>query len=80
MDICLAPEEMRVLGCLLEKKMATPEYYPLSLNALLNAVNQKVNRTPVVAYDEATVLEALEGLRGQQLLWINSSGNVKSGV
>jgi uncharacterized protein YceH (UPF0502 family) len=76
MDICLTPEEMRVLGCLLEKKMATPEYYPLSLNALLNACNQKVNRTPVVAYDEATVLQALEGLRGQQLLWINSSGRV----
>jgi len=37
MDICLTPEEMRVLGCLLEKKMATPEYYPLSLNALVNA-------------------------------------------
>jgi uncharacterized protein len=76
MDICLTPEEMRVLGCLLEKKMATPEYYPLSLNALLNAVNQKVNRTPVVSYDEAIVLQALEGLRGHQLLWINSSGRV----
>jgi len=76
MDICLTPEEMRVLGCLLEKKMATPEYYPLSLNALLNACNQKVNRTPVVTYDEPTVLQALEGLRGHQLLWINSSGRV----
>jgi len=76
MDICLTPEEMRVVGCLLEKKMATPEYYPLSLNALLNACNQKVNRTPVVSYDEPAVLQALEGLRAHQLLWINSSGRV----
>ena len=76
MDICLTAEEMRVLGCLLEKKMATPEYYPLSLNALVNACNQKVNRTPVVSYDEAIVLQAVEGLRAQQLLWINSSGRV----
>lgn len=76
MDICLTPEEMRVLGCLLEKKMATPEYYPLSLNALLNACNQKVNRTPVVSYDEPAVLQAVEGLRTHQLLWINSSGRV----
>ena len=76
MDICLTPEEMRVLGSLLEKKMATPEYYPLSLNALVNACNQKVNRTPVVTYDESTVEQALEGLRAKQLLWINSSGRV----
>ncbi len=76
MDVCLAPEEMRILGCLLEKKMATPEYYPLSLNALLNACNQKVNRMPVVSYDESTVLQTLEALRGHQLLWINSSGRV----
>ena len=76
MDVCLTPEELRVLGCLLEKKMATPEYYPLSLNALLNACNQKVNRTPVVTYDEPIVLQTLERLRSHQLLWINSSGRV----
>jgi len=76
MDVCLTPEELRVLGCLLEKKMATPEYYPLSLNALLNACNQKASRTPVVTYDEPIVLQTLEGLRRHHLLWVNSSGRV----
>ncbi|MCL5746021.1 MAG: YceH family protein, partial [Acidobacteria bacterium] len=51
----LDPIEARVLGCLAEKDMATPEYYPLSLNALTNACNQKSNREPVVSYDEVTV-------------------------
>ncbi|MBI5559467.1 MAG: YceH family protein [Deltaproteobacteria bacterium] len=55
--------ETRVLGCLLEKEMATPEYYPLSLNALVNACNQKSNREPVVNYDEATVIRGLDGLK-----------------
>jgi uncharacterized protein YceH (UPF0502 family) len=57
--------EARVLGCLAEKDMATPEYYPLSLNALTNACNQKSNREPVVSYDDATVRTALSGLRDQ---------------
>ncbi|MCF7973852.1 MAG: YceH family protein, partial [Phycisphaerae bacterium] len=73
MEVCLTSEEVRVLGCLLEKMMATPEYYPLSLNALVNACNQKVNRHPVVAYDEATVLGAVESLRHKKLLWANTS-------
>ena len=51
----------------MEKEIATPEYYPLSLNALVNACNQKSNREPVVSYDEETVEEALEGLRGLSL-------------
>ncbi|MFC1764389.1 YceH family protein [Planctomycetota bacterium] len=76
MDICLTCEEARVLGCLLEKKRATPEYYPLSLNALVNACNQKVNRDPVVHYDEPTVEVAIEGLRVKKLIWINNSGRV----
>src|SRR3954466_10917547 len=59
--------EARVLGCLLEKEIATPEYYPLSLNALVNACNQKSNREPVVSYDEDTVEVALEGLRTKGL-------------
>ncbi|MGD0670394.1 MAG: YceH family protein [Bryobacteraceae bacterium] len=63
MDWQLDAAEARVLGALLEKEIATPEYYPLSLNALLNACNQKSNREPVVAYDESTVEAALEGLR-----------------
>ena len=67
MDWQLDAAEVRVLGALLEKEIATPEYYPLSLNALLNACNQKSNREPVVAYDEPTVEGALEGLRHKNL-------------
>ncbi|MGB9457493.1 MAG: YceH family protein [Bryobacteraceae bacterium] len=67
MDLQLDAAEARVLGALLEKEIATPEYYPLSLNALLNACNQKTNREPVVAYDESTVEAALEGLRHKGL-------------
>jgi len=67
MDWQLDAAEARVLGALLEKEIATPEYYPLSLNALVNACNQKSNRDPVVAYDESTVEGALEGLRAKGL-------------
>jgi hypothetical protein len=63
MDWQLDTAGARVLGALLEKEIATPEYYPLSLNALVNACNQKSNREPVVAYDEVTVEDALERLR-----------------
>ncbi len=68
MDILLTDSEVRVLGCLIEKEMATPDYYPLSLNALTNACNQKSNRNPVVSYDEETVVYALNGLREQKLV------------
>ena len=67
MDWQLDAAELRVLGALMEKEVATPEYYPLSLNALVNACNQKSNREPVVAYDDETVETALEGLRGKGL-------------
>ncbi|WP_020675681.1 YceH family protein [Geopsychrobacter electrodiphilus] len=59
----LTPAETRVLGCLVEKELATPEYYPMTLNALVNACNQKSNRSPVVVFDETIVAEALESLR-----------------
>lgn len=59
----LNPTEIRVLGCLLEKEMATPDYYPLTLNALVNACNQKSNRHPVMALDEATILRTLDEMR-----------------
>src|SRR5260370_1179576 len=59
--------EARVLGALIEKEITTPEYYPLSLNALVNACNQKSNRDPVVSYDEETVLEAIDALRDKGL-------------
>jgi uncharacterized protein len=63
MGLHLDEAEARVLGALMEKEVATPEYYPLSLNALVNACNQKSNRDPVVSYDEDTVETALDGLR-----------------
>jgi uncharacterized protein len=68
MELSLHPVEVRVLGSLLEKEITTPEYYPLSLNALLNACNQKSNRDPVVNFDEATVERALQSLRDKGLL------------
>lgn len=67
--IILGEVEVRVLGCLIEKEMSTPEYYPLSLNALVNACNQKNNREPVVAYDEVSVARALESLKPKQLVY-----------
>jgi len=72
----LTSQETRVLGCLLEKEMATPEYYPLSLNGLVNACNQKSNRNPVVSYDESTVLQALDGLKDEQLVWESHASRV----
>lgn len=64
----LSTTELRVLGCLLEKEMATPEYYPLTLNALQNACNQKTNREPVVSYDEETVMAAVTDLKERKLV------------
>jgi uncharacterized protein len=62
--------EVRVLGSLVEKQVTTPEYYPLTLNALMLACNQKNNRTPVTSYDEATVARALESLREKNLAYV----------
>jgi uncharacterized protein len=76
MDFELSQPEARVLGSLLEKEMATPEYYPLSLNGLINACNQKSNREPVVSYDEATVVGALAGLRQKRLVWLSDASRV----
>jgi uncharacterized protein YceH (UPF0502 family) len=64
----LDPVEARALGCLLEKEITTPEYYPLTLNALTNACNQKTNRDPVVSYDEDTVMDAIRSLREKKLV------------
>jgi len=66
----LTPAEVRVLGSLIEKEITTPEYYPLSLNALASACNQISNRDPVVSFDEKTVARALESLREKQLIWM----------
>ena len=62
MDLQLSDTEVRVLGALVEKEITTPEYYPLSLNALVNACNQKSNREPVTNLDEDAVRKALRSL------------------
>jgi uncharacterized protein YceH (UPF0502 family) len=67
MDIKLTENEVRVLGSLIEKDITTPEYYPLSLNALLNACNQKSNRDPVMQLNENAVRDALEGLQEHRM-------------
>src|SRR6202047_724583 len=67
MDLRLTENEVRVLGSLMEKDITTPEYYPLSLNALVNACNQKSNRDPVMQLDEGAVRSALEGLQQQRM-------------
>jgi len=76
MDLLLTDIEVRVLGSLMEKSMTTPEYYPLSLNALTNACNQKSNRDPVVSFDETTVVRALDSLRENQLVVLSASSRV----
>jgi len=75
-DVVLTEVEARVLGTLLEKEMATPEYYPLSLLALTNGCNQKSNREPVVSYDEKTVVRALDGLQEKKLVCQSTASRV----
>jgi uncharacterized protein len=67
-------EEVRALGCLIEKQATTPEQYPLSTNALVAACNQKSNREPVTDYDERTVMDAMLLVRQKGLARMNSSG------
>ena len=64
----LTPIELRVLGSLMEKARTTPEVYPLTLNSLVHACNQKTSRDPVTDYDEAEVLAALDSLRAKHLV------------
>lgn len=74
MEITLNEIEVRVLGGLIEKELATPEYYPLTLNALTSACNQKSNRDPVVNLDEGEVVRALDALRFKQLAVVSAEG------
>jgi uncharacterized protein len=67
MNLLLTDIETRVLGSLIEKDINTPDYYPLSLNALVNACNQKNNRDPVMNLDEESVRQALESLQEKRL-------------
>ena len=67
MDNVLSPLELRVLGCLIEKESTTPDTYPLSLNALTSACNQKSNRDPLMDLNENTVLDTVEALTTKSL-------------
>jgi uncharacterized protein YceH (UPF0502 family) len=62
--------ELRALGAMVEKHIATPDYYPMTLNALVNACNQKNHRDPVVSYDETIVAKALDNLREKNLAYV----------
>jgi len=66
----LTEVEARVLGSLVEKQLTTPEYYPLTMNALTAACNQKSNRDPVVSYDETTIMTAIDSLRDKNLVYL----------
>lgn len=68
MAIELTPYEARVIGCLLEKEVTTPDLYPLTLNSLTTAANQKSNREPVYSLSEAEVLDAIESLKSKRLV------------
>lgn len=70
--------ECRILGCLMEKQHTTPDYYPLTLNALVAACNQTSNRHPLVAYSEQIVSDGLESLRHRQLVWVVSASGSRT--
>ncbi|MGF1748284.1 YceH family protein [Vibrio cionasavignyae] len=75
MSIELSPLEARVIGCLIEKEVTTPDHYPLTLNSLTSACNQKSNREPVLALSEAEVQDTLEGLINRRLVSDESAFN-----
>jgi uncharacterized protein YceH (UPF0502 family) len=74
-ELQMSPVEARIAGALMEKEATTPDYYPLSLNALINACNQKSNREPVMDLDENTVRDALESLRDKRVAGPTSSAD-----
>jgi hypothetical protein len=74
MDVTLNDHELRILGCLIEKELTTPEYYPLTLNSLTAACNQKSNRDPVMLLEETDVVRGLDSLRFKQLVVVSSDG------
>ena len=74
MNIVLTPNEARVVGCLIEKEITTPDQYPLSLNALTNACNQKTNREPVLELSESEVQQSVDSLMKKYLVSDKSAG------
>lgn len=74
----LSPEEVRVLGALVEKQLSTPDYYPMTVNALTQACNQKTNREPVVSYSESVVQETLDLLLRKRLAGTASGASMRA--
>ncbi|WP_135383684.1 YceH family protein [Vibrio tasmaniensis] len=75
MNTVLSPIEARIIGCLIEKEVTTPDHYPLTLNSLTTACNQKSNREPVLSLSESDVLDAVDGLIGRRMVSDESSFN-----
>jgi uncharacterized protein YceH (UPF0502 family) len=71
----LSSEEQRVLGSLIEKSKTTPDYYPMSINGLQSACNQKTSRSPIVQYDEETIIETLNSLKKKSLISTATGGS-----
>ncbi|RJX75457.1 DUF480 domain-containing protein [Vibrio sinensis] len=78
MNIELTPIEARIIGCLIEKEVTTPDYYPLSLNSLTTACNQKSNREPVMALSDTDVQDGIDGLVARRLVSDESSFNSRT--
>jgi len=74
MNIVFTPNEARVIGCLIEKEITTPDQYPLSLNALTNACNQKTNREPVLELSESEVQQSVDSLMKKHFVSDKSAG------
>jgi uncharacterized protein YceH (UPF0502 family) len=75
LNIQLTPNEARVIGCLMEKSVITPDQYPLSLNALVNACNQKSSREPVTSLEQGVVERTVKDLIGKQLVMTQEFGS-----
>ena len=75
MNTVLSPIEARIIGCLIEKEVTTPDHYPLTLNSLTTACNQKSNREPVLSLSESEVLDAVDGLIARRMVSDESSFN-----
>ena len=73
----LSAEEQRVLGSLIEKSKTTPDYYPMSINGLQAACNQKTSRSPIVQYDEETIIETLNSLKKKSLISTATGGSIR---
>ncbi|MDR9826125.1 YceH family protein [Vibrio sp. FNV 38] len=78
MTIVLSPVEARIIGCLIEKEVTTPDYYPLTLNSLTSACNQKSNREPVMSLSTAEVKQAVDGLVAKRLVSDESGFNSRA--